>query len=87
MASSNQRRRQVARAKYERQQARRLTRAKRRRLWRRVALGVAIAALVGLIVLGIYWIFFADSTQPTAGAHATFMGRAPSPASDTGSIW
>lgn len=87
MASSNQRRRQVARAKYERQQLRRSTRGRRRRRWRRAALVVAIVGVVGLIVIGVYLLFFADApTTPTA-AHVTYTGRAQPPSPDPGSIW
>jgi peptidyl-prolyl cis-trans isomerase B (cyclophilin B) len=85
MASSNARRRQVARAKYERQQLRRSTRERRRRRLRRVALVLAIVVLVALIVLGIYLIFFAGGTTPTA--QATPAVRAFTPAPDRGSIW
>lgn len=88
MASSNQRRRQVARAKYERQQLRRSTRGRRRRRWwRRAALVVAIVGLVGLIVIGVYLIFFADATTTPTAAHVTYTGRAQMPSPDPGSIW
>ena len=86
MASSNQRRRQVARAKYERQQLRRSTREQRRRRRRRAALVVAIVAVLGLIVLGVYVLFFADAATTPTAAHATFTGRAPTPSPDPGSI-
>ena len=77
MATSNARRRQVARAKFERQQARRLTRARHRRVRNRIALVATIVILVGLISVGLYWIFFRDSTTPaTAAGHVTFTGRA-----------
>jgi ABC-type Fe3+ transport system permease subunit len=84
MASSNARRRQVARAKYERQQLRRSTRERRRRRWRRVALVVGIVVLVGLIVVGIYLVFFAKGTT---AAQATSAVRAFLPAFDPGSLW
>ena len=86
MASSNQRRRQVARAKYERQQLRRSTRERRRRRWRLVGLVVMIAVLVVLVSVGIYWIFFSGGTT-TSAAHATSPGWATWPSPDPGSIW
>ena len=86
MASSNQRRRQVARAKFERQQLRRSMRAQRRRRWRRVAIVIAIVALVGLIAIGAYWIFFSDAPT-TAAASVSVSGRTSASISDPGGTW
>jgi hypothetical protein len=53
---------------------------------RRTALVVGIVALVAAIVVGVYLVFFAGGTTPTA-AHVTFTGWASAPTSDPGSIW
>jgi peptidyl-prolyl cis-trans isomerase B (cyclophilin B) len=85
MASTNQRRRQVARAKFERQELRRSLRARRRRRTRRVALVVAIVVVTVLLVIGVYWVFFAGATSPVA-ASVSVIGRT-SPSFDHGGIW
>ncbi len=48
---------------------------------------VAIVVVLGLIVLGVYLLFFADAATTPTAAHATFTGRAPTPSPDPGSIW
>lgn len=70
MASSKDRQRKLARAKVERQMARRAARARRNR---RVYAGTGAAVLVVLVVLGVVWGLggFKSSPKPAASATAS----------------
>ena len=82
MVSKSDRRRQLARAHYERQQARRSERAHKSRKRRRVALvGTLLIALIGLTTWGAWWLMgggvdeddftVADGSTATAPADGT----------------
>lgn len=81
--SGNKRQRELARAKYERQQARRAATVDRRRRNQRI---IAVVVVVALVLGGVGWIVAGqvttdDSTTATASASATPSPSAPPSAS------
>ncbi|HEY2947185.1 MAG TPA: peptidylprolyl isomerase [Micromonosporaceae bacterium] len=83
MASSKQRARKVARARYERQM---VTRARRERRRRQMQAGVGATVLLALIVVGSIWLlggFSGDKKTPTAQEQCTWTPRNASDANLT----
>jgi peptidyl-prolyl cis-trans isomerase B (cyclophilin B) len=77
MASSRNRQRQLARAKLDRQTARRASKARRRRQLRA---GIAVTIALIVIVVGALWLggVFDSKPAPTPTSPTT-PGRTPSP--------
>lgn len=78
VTSSNRRERQLARAKYERQQVRREQAHLRRRRNQRITAVVVVVAVVAAIG---GWLFVSRSSEPVADPTATLASATPSPVS------
>lgn len=79
--TSNKRARELARAKYERQQARRNAKLRRQRLVTRI---VSLVVVVGLVAGGVGWYLWARQSPTTASDATSTSTPTPITPSDTG---